>query len=244
MPAWVMTILVRPPRSSSSTRTSVMWGARRGCPCRRAITRCRLVGHGLGVDESLVLDDLEVLAGEPHLHRAVRGLHLHAIPRLPPTRTSIFATGMVAPSGPYHALKCSGSVHICQMRPTGASKLRSITTASWELLLSVIVRACLSSWSELLEVVVHPVEAGLPDRPVLLGPVETSSSRAASSAHGRNWAVAPYDQPGPFQHLDVLRDRRQRHLERLGELVHGRRTSARRARIAAVSSWPGRQMSR
>src|SRR5207244_8208093 len=26
---------------------------------------------------SLVLDDLAVLAGEPHLHRAVRGLHLH-----------------------------------------------------------------------------------------------------------------------------------------------------------------------
>jgi len=36
------------------------------------------VGHGLGVDQSLVLDDLAVLTGEPHLHRSVRGPHLHA----------------------------------------------------------------------------------------------------------------------------------------------------------------------
>src|SRR5205823_6980829 len=36
-----------------------------------------LVGHGLGVDESLVLDNLSVLTGEPHLHRAVWGAHLH-----------------------------------------------------------------------------------------------------------------------------------------------------------------------
>src|SRR5438477_12817635 len=90
--------------------------------------------------------------------------------RVPPTCTSILATGMVAPSGPYHAAKCSGSVHICQMRSTGASKLRSINTASWEPLLSVIVCACLSLRSELFEVGVHPVEAHLPDRPVLLGP--------------------------------------------------------------------------
>src|SRR5437764_6367223 len=89
--------------------------------------------------------------------------------RAPPTRTSIFATGMVAPSGPYHAAKCSGSVHICQMRSTGASKLRSITT-SWEPSLSVTVVACLSLRLELREVVVQPVEAGLPDGSVLLRP--------------------------------------------------------------------------
>src|SRR5204863_4269499 len=90
--------------------------------------------------------------------------------RAPPTRTSIFATGTTAPSGPYHALKCSGSVHIRQMRSTGASKLRSITTASREALSSVIVIACLSLRAELGEVAVQPVEPGLPDGPVLLGP--------------------------------------------------------------------------
>src|SRR5207249_761034 len=91
------------------------------------------------------------------------------ISRVPPMRTSILATGMVAPSGPYHAAKCSGSVHICQMSSTGASKRRSTFTASWEVL-SAIVFACLSFRLELCEVVVHPVEAGLPEGPVLLGP--------------------------------------------------------------------------
>src|SRR5881394_1813481 len=90
--------------------------------------------------------------------------------RLPPTRTSIFATGTVAPPGPYHALKCSGSVHICQIRSAGASKLRSITTASREALLSVIVFFCLSLRAEVGEVLAHSVEADLPDGPVLLCP--------------------------------------------------------------------------
>src|ERR1700704_4565670 len=125
--------------------------------------------------------------------------------RVPPTRTSIFATGMVAPSGPYHFLKCSGSVHICHMRPTGASKLRSITTASWEASLSVIACAYLSLRSELCEVVVHPVEAGFPDGPVLLGPgrdlLEWCGVEGTRSVLG---SLTPYDQPAPFQHFDVL----------------------------------------
>src|SRR5213083_569570 len=141
--------------------------------------------------------------------------------RVPPTCTSIFATGTLAPSGPYHAAKCSGSVHICQMRCTGASKLRSITT-SWEPFLSLIVYACLSLRLELCEVVVHPVEAGLPDGPVLLGPgrdlLESCGVEGTRSVLG---SLTPSDQPGPFEHLDVLRDGRQCQLERLGELVDG-----------------------
>src|ERR1700704_3381027 len=144
--------------------------------------------------------------------------------RVPPTRTSIFATGMVAPSGPYHALKCWGSVHICQMRSTGASRLRSITT-SWEPSSSVILFARPSLRSELGEVVVHPVEAGLPDGPVLLGPgrdlLEWCGVEGARSVLR---TLTAHDQPGPFQHLDVLRDRRKRQLERLREVVDGRPT--------------------
>src|SRR6266700_260432 len=56
------------------------------------------------------------------------------------------------------------------MRSTGASKLRSITTASREALSSVIVFVRLSLRAELHEVAVDPVEPGLPDGPVLLGP--------------------------------------------------------------------------
>src|SRR5215475_11367873 len=140
--------------------------------------------------------------------------------RLPPARTSIFATGTVAPSGPYHALKCSGSVHICQMRSGGASKLRSITTASRETLPSAIVLARLSLRSELHEVAVHLVEAGLPDGPVLLGPgrdlLQTCGVESAWPVLG---SLALYDQSRPLQHLDVLGDGRKRQVERLGELV-------------------------
>src|SRR2546429_7514467 len=146
--------------------------------------------------------------------------------RVPPTRTSILATGIVAPSGPYHAAKCSGSVHICQMRSTEASKLRSILTASLEALSSAIAFTCPSLRSEFSEVVVHPVEAALPDGPVLLGPgrhlLEWCGVERARSVLG---SLTAYDQPSPFQRLDVLRDGRKRHLERLGELVDGRRAS-------------------
>src|SRR5436190_23111879 len=127
---------------------------------------------------------------------------------------------MAAPSGPYHALKCSGSVHIRQMRSGGASKLRSITAASREALPSVIVLACLSLRSELGEVVVHPVEAGLPDGPVLLGPGgDLLQRRGFEGAWPVLGSLAPDDQSGAFLHLDVLGDGRERHVERLGEVV-------------------------
>jgi dihydrolipoamide dehydrogenase len=48
--------------------------------------------------------------------------------RRPPTMTSMSATGMLAPFGPYHAANCSGSVHSAQTSSTGASKIRSITS--------------------------------------------------------------------------------------------------------------------
>src|SRR5262249_45534131 len=127
----------------------------------------------------------------------------------------------------YQALKWSGSVHICQMRSIGASKLRSITTASWEPSFCVIVCACPSFPVEMREVVVHPVEAVLPHRPVLLRPgrdlLQWCGVEAERSELG---AVTPHDQPRPLQHVDVLRDGRKRQVERLGELVDGRLTSS------------------
>src|SRR5262252_5229417 len=140
--------------------------------------------------------------------------------RVPPTRTSIFATGIVAPPGPYQALKCSWSVHICQTRAGGASTMRSISTASAEPL-SVIALALRGL--ELFEIVVHPVEAGLPDGPVAFSPGrDLLKWRRVQGARSVLGSLTPHHQPGPFQHLDVFRDRRKRHLERLGELVDGR----------------------
>src|SRR2546423_11182442 len=142
--------------------------------------------------------------------------------RVPPTRTSILATGIVAPAGPYQAAKCSGCVHICQIRPTGASNIRSIVTASCEPTLSVMVSLGHSVVSQLREVVVHPIEAGFPDGPVLLCP----------GCYFGQWArvegtrpvlgeVAAGHQPGPLECLDVFGDCRQCQLEWCRQLVDG-----------------------
>src|SRR3546814_18133122 len=107
---------------------------------------------------------------------------------------------MVAPSGPYQAAKCSGSVHICQTRSTGASKVRSITTAScgpWRR----------SSWScpsvrlAAREVLGNPVEPGLPHRAVLPGPgrdiLEWSCGEGERPVLGLGDELDP---PGPPPH--------------------------------------------
>jgi len=97
---------------------------------------------------------------------------------------------MEAPSGPYQALKCSGSVHICQMSLAGASKVRSITTAfsaGW----SSVMGPSVLRLDESGEVVVHLVEAGLPDGWYRSAQVDTACTGAASRAHGRYCARRP-----------------------------------------------------
>src|SRR5215470_16156311 len=140
--------------------------------------------------------------------------------RAPPTRTSIFATTIVAPAGPYHAEKCSGSVHSLQSSSTGAGKQRSITTACSATSFSVIVLVRSGRWHESCQVVVHPVEAGLPVGPAALRPGrDLVQWRRIQRTRSELGPASPNDQPSPFQHLDVLGDRRERHRERLGQLV-------------------------
>src|SRR5262245_50028590 len=117
---------------------------------------------------------------------------------------------MAAPAGPYQAAKCSGSVHIRQTRSAGASRVRSITTAFSELRSSVIVFACLSLGLELPDVVVHAVEAGLPDRSVLLGPGRDLRQWCGLQRAGAVLGpVSTHHQPRALQHLELFRERRQ-----------------------------------
>src|SRR5205823_6638022 len=126
------------------------------------------------------------------------------------------------PSGPYQAAKCSGSVHSFQMSSTGASKRRSMTTAFSRRSLSCVMLPAPALLSELPEVVVHPVESCLPHRPVLLGPGrDLLEARGLDRARPVLGSLSAHDQTRSLEDLDVLRDRRQRHLERLGELVDG-----------------------
>src|SRR3954454_15116531 len=129
--------------------------------------------------------------------------------RAPPTRTSMAATEMLAPAGPYHAAKCSGSAHNFQITPGGASNVRSITR-SCAPLSPVMVNARLSLLLEWLEVGVHPVEPRLPDRPVLLGPRGNLLERCRVQATRPVLRVLTSDnQPGSLEHLDVLGDSRK-----------------------------------
>src|SRR2546428_8807768 len=48
--------------------------------------------------------------------------------RTPPTRKSVWKTGVVKPRGPHQRLTCSGSVQAFQTRSCGASKMRVMTT--------------------------------------------------------------------------------------------------------------------
>src|SRR5262249_21213957 len=122
---------------------------------------------------------------------------------LPPTRTSISAMGTVKPCGPYQFLKCSGCVHICQMTSTGASKVRSITIAAFDMvrLLTVLLLGF-----QLSDVAVHAVKAGLPDRAVLLCPLGyVFEGRCVHAAGSILRFLALGDQPCTLQDFDMLR---------------------------------------
>src|SRR5690242_10184407 len=113
------------------------------------------------------------------------------IRRAPPTRTSILATTTVAPVGPYHAAKWSGSVHSRQSSSTGAGKLRWITTAA----LSSVIVVVRSRWCESGEVAVHAVEAGLPLGPALPRPRrDLLERRRIESARSVLGPAGPNDQ--------------------------------------------------
>jgi hypothetical protein len=92
---------------------------------------------------------------------------------------------------------------------------------------------------ELLDVGVHAVESVVPDVPVLLGPTRDLSERGGVEFAGTKLSVAAAgDEPGMFEHFDVLGNRRKGEIERCREIVHagltvsetGQDRSARRVR--------------
>jgi hypothetical protein len=85
-----------------------------------------LIYHHLRVDQPCWLDDLEVLAGKPHLRRAK--CHTDASMT---TRSNIeLGDRHRCTDWPYHALKETGFVHIFHTTSIGASNTRSNTTES------------------------------------------------------------------------------------------------------------------
>src|SRR5213592_1566671 len=124
---------------------------------------------------------------------------------------------------------CSHDVWASNTRSRGASKTRVMTisrsvgvvTVSWLLPLAPIA-LLLSSSLELLQVLVQPVVALLPEAAVPLGPLGDLLQRSCLEPGGPPLPLpASRDQPRALQHLQVLRDRREAHLEGLGQLGDG-----------------------
>src|SRR5207244_13229876 len=96
-----------------------------------------------------------------------------------------------------------------------------VVTVSW-LLPLVPIAPLLSSALELLQVLAKPVVALFPEPAVPLGPRGDLPERPRLEPGGAPLPLpSPRDQPGPLQHLQMLRHRRQAHLERLRQLGDG-----------------------
>src|SRR5439155_18755381 len=86
----------------------------------------------------------------------------------------------------------------------------------------VPIALLLSSSLELVQVLAQPVVALFPEPPVSLRPLRDLLERPRLKPGGPPLPLpAPGDQPRPLQHLQVLRDGRHGHLERLRQLRDG-----------------------
>src|SRR6266702_1651082 len=147
------------------------------------------------------------------------------IRHFPPGRKSISQLAVSNRRGPHQRDMCSHEVCASNTSSRGASNTRVMTNSRspWVVTVSLLPLAgiafLLSSSLELLQVLVQPVVALLPEFAVPLDPLVCFLQRPRLQP-GRPPLPfpAPSDQPRPLQHLQVLRDRRQAHRERLREL--------------------------
>src|SRR5437773_4270371 len=114
---------------------------------------------------------------------------------------------------------CSHEVWASNTRSRGASNIRVVTISRSVGVVTVSllpIALLLSSSLELLQVLVQPVIALLPKLAVPLDPLVGFLQRPRLQPGRPPLSLpAPSDQPRPFQDLQVLRDRRQAHRERL-----------------------------
>ena len=156
--------------------------------------------------------------------------------QVPPTRRSKRQCVFFMPCGPNHSANCSGSVQAANTRAGAASKV-------WRHDQRAVVRngACdHRSFPSIgafrcraLEIGFELVELLLPEAAIFLDPVGGGAQALAAQ-----FAAPPLrlgvtlDQAGIGQHFQMPRHRRQRHVERLGDLAHRGRARGEPARMA------------
>src|SRR2546421_9045320 len=145
----------------------------------------------------------------------------------PPGRKSISQLAKSYFLGPHQFDMCSQEPWASKTRSRGASNTRVITISRSDGVVSVVlwlpvaaISLLLSSSLDPLQVLVQSVVALLPEAAVPLGPLGHLFERSRFEPSRAPLALpAPRDQPCPLQHLQVLRDGREAHLERLRQLL-------------------------
>src|SRR5215208_8307766 len=123
-------------------------------------------------------------------------------------------------AGPNQAATSSGSVQALNTCSRGASKMRviRISVPSAATRVGSFIAAFLP-----VEVRLEAVHPALPSALARLHPLHGLVERLGlHPARAPLRLAAADDQPCPLEHLQVARDRRQAHRERLRQLVHGR----------------------
>src|SRR4030095_6680345 len=128
--------------------------------------------------------------------------------------------------GPHQRTRCFGSAHTSNASVRGTSYTRSMTSSSASSPIGSAFAAMfllLSMSVQFLQVIAHPVEAAFPDPPVLLDPVSGLFEWCRLQPPRPPLRLScRHDQSGPFERLQGFENAGKRHLERLGELQHGR----------------------
>src|SRR6478672_11402692 len=125
---------------------------------------------------------------------------------------------------------CSGLVIASNTRARGASKRRvrqmSVSDVGVTVKVSLFAAVLTGMFRllrlEFLEVGVEAVEAAFPDLPIALGPFgDVLERRGLEAARSELGFASARDEPGTFEHTEVLGDRGHGHAERSSELRDG-----------------------
>src|SRR6266545_904692 len=153
----------------------------------------------------------------------------------PTSRKSISAAGEVKPFGPHQRRAITGSVQAFQTSSRGASKARSIMSTRSSAVVGASVRSAipvlllrdlaavfLLLLLQFLQVGVQAIEAFLPIAAIALEPLVGILERPRFEPAGAPLRLSrARDETGALQHLEVLGDGGQGHLEGLGQLRNG-----------------------
>ena len=141
----------------------------------------------------------------------------------PPSVRSTDTDGADIFCGPHQRIRCSGSVQRRKSRSRGAaiSRMRTISRSPRRPLGSYSTTIVVSPCSQRCGVGFQPIEMFAPELSVGFQPIVHLPKRLGFEATGPPLRLpALRNQPGLFQHLQMLGDGDQRHVERSRQFRH------------------------